>query len=233
VAQRRRSNSSTPEPEPVLRVSRSQLDRELGVRLELGQELLDRQVQDSPGLEALRADFYTWDEFNEELLRRRFSSGRVANEYRMLAIGGGSVSPQQELQMLLSDITMQSRRLASVRGRLSLFESEVEEDAVSGSSAEGPQGTRVFVVHGHDGEVKYQVVEFLETTTGQRPVILHEQVDAGRTIIEKFEAHASEAGFAVVLLTADDEGRAKGDTALSPRARQNVVLEFGFFVGKH
>ena len=54
-----------------------------------------------------------------------------------------------------------------------------------------------------------KVLEFLEKTTGERPVVLHEQPDSGRTIIEKFEAIAAEAGFAVVLLTADDLGRAK------------------------
>jgi predicted nucleotide-binding protein len=116
--------------------------------------------------------------------------------------------------------------------RLELFDSQVEEDSVETSSAASPQGTKIFVVHGHDGDIKYQVVEFLDRITGTRPVILHEQPDEGRTIIEKFEAHAANAGFAVVLLTADDVGRARDDQALKPRARQNVVLELGFFIGK-
>jgi predicted nucleotide-binding protein len=93
-------------------------------------------------------------------------------------------------------------------------------------------GDKVFIVHGHDGDTKLQVAEFVERITGKRPVILHEQADSGRTIIEKFEEHASEAGFAIILLTADDEGKAKGATQLNPRARQNVVLEFGYFMAK-
>jgi predicted nucleotide-binding protein len=79
-------------------------------------------------------------------------------------------------------------------------------------------------------DTKLQVAEFLERITGERPVILHEQADLSRTTIEKFEAHAAEAGFAVVLLTADDVGGAKGEE-LGSRARQNVVLELGFFFG--
>jgi predicted nucleotide-binding protein len=63
-------------------------------------------------------------------------------------------------------------------------------------------------------------------------VIPHEQADSGRTIIEKFEEHASDAGFAIVLPTADDLGKAKDATRLNPRARQNVVLEFGYFMAK-
>ncbi|WP_186038859.1 TIR domain-containing protein [Burkholderia gladioli] len=88
---------------------------------------------------------------------------------------------------------------------------------------------RVFVVHGHDGEARETVARFL-AKLGFEPIILHEQANQGRTIIEKFEAHG-DVGFAVVLLTPDDEGRAKGGE-LKSRARQNVVLELGFFIGK-
>jgi predicted nucleotide-binding protein len=66
--------------------------------------------------------------------------------------------------------------------------------------------------------------------TGTEPIILHMQPTAGRTIIEKIERYAAEAGFAVVLLTADDIGASKlRDDELRPRARQNVVLELGYF----
>jgi len=70
---------------------------------------------------------------------------------------------------------------------------------------------------------------------GLKPIILHEQASEGRTLIEKFEDHA-EVGFAVVLLTGDDRGgriRIDADPATyQPRARQNVVLELGYFLGK-
>ncbi len=62
-------------------------------------------------------------------------------------------------------------------------------------------------------------------------VILHEQANQGRTIIEKIVAN-SDVGFAVVLLTPDDEGRLVGESNLEPRARQNVLLELGYFIAK-
>ena len=63
------------------------------------------------------------------------------------------------------------------------------------------------------------------------PIILHEQPNLGKTIIEKFEAH-SDVAFAIVLLTPDDIGYSKSDPSkASPRARQNVVVEMGFFMG--
>jgi predicted nucleotide-binding protein len=90
---------------------------------------------------------------------------------------------------------------------------------------------RVFIAHGHDEAAKQTVARFLEHVALQ-PIILHEQPDAGRTIIEKFETE-SEVSFAVVLLTPDDMGYMNGGhPAPRPRARQNVVFELGFFVGR-
>ena len=95
--------------------------------------------------------------------------------------------------------------------------------AVSASSR------KVFVVHGHDEIARESVARFLERI-GFEAIILHEQANRNRTVIEKVEAHG-DVGFAVVLLTPDDEGCTKGDT-LRPRARQNVILELGYFVGR-
>lgn len=93
------------------------------------------------------------------------------------------------------------------------------------------QSKKVFVVHGHDNEAKETVARFLERLKLE-PIILHEQANEGRTVIEKFEVHADVA-FAVVLLTPDDVGALATERAnLKPRARQNVVLELGYFLGK-
>ncbi|HDL6990173.1 TPA: nucleotide-binding protein [Yersinia enterocolitica] len=93
-----------------------------------------------------------------------------------------------------------------------------------------PQFSRkVFIVHGHDDGARETVARFLERI-GLEAIILHEQANQGRTVIEKVVAH-SDVGFAVVLLTPDDEGCVKGGTP-EPRARQNVLLELGYFLGR-
>lgn len=92
-----------------------------------------------------------------------------------------------------------------------------------------PLSRRVFVVHGHDDGAREAVARFLEKI-GFEAIILHEQANQGRTVIEKIEAHG-EARFAVVLLTPDDMGCAKGGEP-EPRARQNVLLELGYFIGR-
>lgn len=93
------------------------------------------------------------------------------------------------------------------------------------------QSKKVFVVHGHDIEAKETVARFIERLRLD-PIILHEQPNSGRTIIEKFEVF-SDVGFAVVLLTPDDVGASSSEPDnLKQRARQNVVLELGYFMGK-
>ena len=92
-----------------------------------------------------------------------------------------------------------------------------------------PSSNQVFVIHGSDHGIKSEIARFLENL-GLEPVILHEQADQGLTIIEKFEQSAH-AGFAVALLTPDDVGGTNQGN-LQPRARQNVVLELGYFIGK-
>lgn len=95
----------------------------------------------------------------------------------------------------------------------------------------GVSPTDVFMIHGHNTSVKESVARFIEKL-GLKAIILHEQPNQGNTIIEKFELHA-EVAFAIALVTGDDEARETGSGAdLRKRARQNVIFEFGFFVGK-
>ncbi len=88
----------------------------------------------------------------------------------------------------------------------------------------------VFLVHGRDEALKETIARFLEKNH-INVIILHEQPNHGQTIIEKFELYAN-VDYAIFLLTADDEGKLKGDTNFKLRARQNVILELGYFFAK-
>jgi hypothetical protein len=89
---------------------------------------------------------------------------------------------------------------------------------------------KVFIVHGHDDASRHMLANFL-TKLGLESIVLQEQPDRGRTIIEKFE-QTSEVGYAVVLLTPDDVGSAVQTNLPLARARQNVIFELGYFAGK-
>lgn len=100
---------------------------------------------------------------------------------------------------------------------------------------------KVFIVHGHNEEMK-QTVARVVTKLGLNPIILHEQANEGRTIIDKFETNAENIQFAIILLSGDDlatsirnlEGAKDEEikSKLEKRARQNVVFEMGYFAGK-
>ena len=93
----------------------------------------------------------------------------------------------------------------------------------------------IFIVHGHDETAKSQVALLIERA-GLKPIILHEQGNGGKTIIEKFEKYGSAVGFAVVIASPDDVGglavSPPGEPDLKPRARQNVVGEMFWFAGR-
>ena len=111
---------------------------------------------------------------------------------------------------------------------------EEEQQTPSSPAAHENERTNtneVFVIHGRDEGTRAMVARFLEQLN-LKPVILDEQSNQGLTIIEKFEQHA-QVGFAVALLTPDDAGSLQSDGSnLNPRARQNVIFELGFFIGK-
>lgn len=89
---------------------------------------------------------------------------------------------------------------------------------------------KVFIVHGHDNGLKQEVARLVEKQ-GLEAIILSEQANRGKTIIEKFEEH-SDVGAAICLFTGDDYGRTRDAEEDKLRARQNVVFEAGYFMGK-
>lgn len=141
--------------------------------------------------------------------------------------------------VIVSVETPYTRALKSAASALKSMIDEIEEywededqtlDSSSTQRDEQKDRSKVFVVHGRDDGARQAVARFIEKLDLE-PVILDEQADKGRTIIEKFEQEAEEVRFAVVLLTPDDEGRLQGETDLKHRARQNVIFELGYFAG--
>ena len=129
----------------------------------------------------------------------------------------GLSSAETNLQRML--VQLEATKPKSTTGRSSAADSRTDRGA-----------RRVFLVHGRSEGPKEMVARFLEKLDLQ-PVILHEQPNGGRAIIDKFE-HFADVVFAVVLLTQDDVGSLAGARARQPRARQNVIFELGYFIGR-
>lgn len=182
-----------------------------------------------PGINREEADREKWAKFAIHLLKTLFTDDSIAREFgdSWLTYTAGLDKRRQLADWIKAKIV----RLESVVQRLPLF--LVAEKPVQDKAAPAPpkqQSKDIFIVHGHDEAAKQVVARFIEKL-GLHAIILHEQPDKGRTIIEKFEDH-TDVGFAVVLLTPDDMGYPKDKPSEGkPRARQNVVLELGYFSG--
>jgi len=111
------------------------------------------------------------------------------------------------------------------------YEDEEKKEHLRTFEKDG-ENTKIFIIHGHDEGTKEKVARFL-MQMNLDPIILHEKPNEGKTIIEKFEKHSLDVGFAIALLTPDDVGNSRvNEKNLTYRARQNVILELGYFIGK-
>ena len=147
-----------------------------------------------------------------------YSSGILDSEFQR-AYEGGLDSAGAKLESMIDEI------------KTWWTDDETPAPAAGIQKNNRPKTNEVFIVHGRDDGTKNTVARFLESL-GLEPVILAEQPSQGRTIIEKFEQHA-QVEFAIALMTPDDAGSFQGDeNNLSPRARQNVIFELGFFIGR-
>jgi predicted nucleotide-binding protein len=177
---------------------------------------------------AVHLAFNRWVDEGAEWLDTDFPSSSVSAEWSSLGasnlIVGNFEGGPGAWQAFRKTI---DKRLAWL-GKLAQAVNAPNSDAAQRPAS--PSG-RIFVVHGHDAAARDGVARFV-TQLKLEPIILHEQPSRGRTIIEKFLEY-SDVGFAIVLLTADDVGSSRDrPDEQRLRARQNVIFELGFFIGK-
>jgi len=200
-----------------------------------GIELLQRQVRSGNKLLAEerlnRNQFHSWQHTTKRYLIQAFGENTAnVNDFDIEPTYCSTTDTDWE-QEERNDLKNQVGRVKSYIGHLRTDLKDSPADPPL-AALRHSASRKIFVVHGHDKIVTQKCARYLERF-GLQPIILDEQPSGGRTIIEKFEAH-SDVGFAVVLLTADDRGTAKASAPgdLKSRARQNVILELGFFLGR-
>lgn len=209
------------------------------VGIRLLQKLVERalELRESQNLQS--SDDVAWNSLARDYMTRAFGSDSVKINSVLYASGDGGlyqgISDHEFRNYLKSKFDNKVKLLNTL---IEVLETDLELEVIpttlsSGAivelSTKAPE--KVFVVHGHNHGAKESVARFLDKLTLE-PVILHEKANSGRTVIEKFSDYA-DVSFAVVLLTADDEGRARSSgNEFSLRARQNVILELGYFLGK-
>ncbi|HIC8755092.1 TIR domain-containing protein [Elizabethkingia anophelis] len=236
MAKRTTLNSS--KQSDALIISKLDFISKLQERIKIGIEILNRPITNIDQLDKIEIDYSKWDDYNVEFLKNSFNNEN--NEYKERFIGvdakfiyTGNNNPDKRLKELKDDTQNKITYLETLIDKTELIKSEIEtsDSLVSNQAQNSPVNKNdVFIVHGHNNDILQSVARTIEKL-GLNPIILHEKANAGKTIIEKFETHTN-VGFAVILLTDDDEGKAKTEIELKKRARQNVVLELGYLMCK-
>lgn len=156
-----------------------------------------------------------------------FGERDIGNEMKSWEKGKQSILAV--LTAALERITFENEMLLDSDSKIADVKDYVVTDITSDSS---PLNNKIFIVHGRDDAMKLTVKDFIQSI-GLEPIILHEQIDKSQTVIEKFLSESEDIEFAIVLFSPDDIGKLNEQgEKFEGRARQNVVLEYGFFVGK-
>lgn len=177
--------------------------------------------------------FITWHTKAERFIRKKYGDGL---EFKNFSSTHFTLMVYTFNETHEDFVRACRRGLESIRGVFKAYLEEMEDESNDGceSVIKEVKNTnlydKVFVVHGHDEKLKEAVARVIEKQ-GIQPIILSEQLNQGATIIEKFEKN-SNVGAAICLFTDDDEGKASDEKDVKKRARQNVVFETGYFMGR-
>ena len=213
-----------------LLASAKEADEVIQARIKEGQLLRNQEIDSEPQLDTFEDECQSWSRYNEKLLSRLrlFDSPLMPDEYTTFS--RIYVSPRSQPPSLSVKRGMIQQQMDSSINSLERIRAQLELPEEPSENPTRTFGEEVFIVHGHDEASKHAVARFV-AKFGIEPIILDEQVNKGQTIIDKFEEHAGEVGFTIVLLTLDDVGKSKDEAdGPNPRARQNVILELGYFL---
>lgn len=220
----------------MLTISNEEFKNKVEERIELGEKIHSRQVNTREGLIKLETDADIWTDYNFEMLKQVFNhpDNSYMDSYKhagytfmgqMGAVDNNPILTKKNL------IEYKLTELKSLLAKADLIKSEKVSTPTVSATTKQVSKKEVFIVHGHDDLAKTKAARFIEKM-GLKPIILHEQTSSGKTIIEKIEEY-SNVGFGIVLYTPCDKGCKSGDERqLLNRARQNVVFEHGYLIGK-
>ena len=228
------------EPLPTkLIIPREEFKGTLEERIGIGKTIQSKEINVEQDFIDSKSEFHKWNDYNSEFLKQSFNN--ESNEYRdrydncsmfvgFVGFRNSPETPREKLKNFQEEMDKKIDNLEKLLAKSDLLKSEHETVKAASMAGTKSESLNIFIVHGHDDRTKLDVARTIEKL-GLNPIILSEQPNQGQTIIEKFELH-SDVGFAVILLTADDLGKTKTDKDEKYRARQNVIIEMGYFIGK-
>lgn len=223
----------------ALIIPKEEFKSQLIEQISQGKQFGIKDITTEDQLVEVEKKFDIWNDYNNELLKSSFNNS--INEYRNKYNSGGQMigvsevirgantnHPQYRFKTLKERVEVKINELEGLLAKVNLIHSEVETTrrAFAVEEAAITANDTVFIIHGHDDAMKRAVQLFI-SRADLKDIVLHEQPDKNRTVIEKLIEEGNSAAYVIALLSPDDiqeDG--------SVRARQNVVLEIGYFIGK-
>lgn len=229
--------TQTERPRTALIVTKEKFKSQLIESISLGKQLLNADIQTEEQLKEQEKLFKNWSSYNYELLKVSFNNAN--NDYKSSYNSAGQMigvsqvmhgvsihNPSFRFKMLKERVEEKTNALENILGKADLLLSETESVTNLDNSHLTNVNDTVFIIHGHDEEMKRNV-QLLLNRGKLNDIVLHEQPDKNRTVIEKLIEEGANASYVIALLSPDD---IQNDG--TSRARQNVILEIGYFLGK-
>lgn len=233
----KKQTTQTERPRTALIVPREKFKSQLIERISLGKQLLNAYIKTEEQLKEQEKFFENWSSYNYELLKVSFNNAN--NDYKSsYNIAGQMIGVSQVMhgtsihnlsfrfKMLKERVEAKTNALENILGKADILLSETESVTNIDNSHLTNVNDTVFIIHGHDEEMKRNV-QLLLNRGKLNEIVLHEQPDKNRTVIEKLIEEGANASYVIALLSPDDT---QNDG--TSRARQNVILEIGYFLGK-
>ena len=198
--------------------------------------IIEIKKYDETEMELFLADCRKWDSYNSTLIRQSFEDNDSPHSYFNAYGRTGNLTNlfgEDIIKEVKHIIKEKITYLESIIDQLPLITQTPRVAVEKNSNIDKNVGIKskdVFIVHGHDDGLKNEVARFV-TDMGYDPIILHERPNQGKTIIEKIEAF-SNVCYAIILYTPCDIGAPNDGSDMQLRARQNVVFEHGYLIGK-
>lgn len=216
-----------------LLISKDEFSELLNQRIIEGEKIYSKQCYSEELLTKLYSLLHNWDTFNSIILKTSFDppNNEYLNEYRALQLTIYNDTLQNRVNLIKNNINAKIEFLRSMLGISALYKNSLLGARTIQKENIPLDKTKIFVVHGHDDVARLEICRFVEKL-GFEPIVLHEQPNSGKTIIEKIESY-SDVGFGIILYTPCDIGSKDSiNPTFKSRARQNVVFEHGYLIGK-
>lgn len=225
----------------LLKVSPQEFNNKLETQILEAQSMLESLGDSKQSFYFPKDRYNDWDDKNLKILENAFQNEAtiILAEYKKLGLSAGfkvkrTQPGNHKINILIKRISDKMHYLKNLDDQVSripitIFNANENDSLQKPSKTTLMNSKKVFIVHGHDNHAKTETARFIEQL-GLEAIILHEQASGGKTIIEKIEEY-SNVSFGIVLYTPCDFGGKQGNKE-SPRARQNVVFEHGYLIGK-